>query len=448
MKRDVPPFQTLLKLPVETAAALHYKFRPSVGRLAQWESTCFTRKGSLVQSQQRPPFSIRAVKSAAVMKRLLAGLFHAAGAALWRRRGRRAPTPENVRRIGILHFHYLGDVFLATPAIAVLKRRFPNAVMDAVVKSRAREALLGNPHLREIICFDGLCNDRTREPRTDWRGLFALARRLRGCDLLVDFTGVPASCALAALARPRWSVGFSRSGLGFVFDRELRPVSQIPLVEKYNAVAALAGADAGGQMPAIYLENEIAGSVGVPPLGQGWGANPVSSTRGVYFTLSAGGTAAPPAYDILLHVGAGFPLKLWPVENFRAVAGHFRARSLRVALVGGPSDPAEIVNLTVRQVAALARGCRVYVGLDTGLTHIVASLGVPTVAIYGPTNPRFLPRWPNERVVWTMLACSAAENEQHCAAVPPMRCDFQHRCMRQLDVDRVIQEINQCLAAS
>ncbi|MFA7007105.1 MAG: glycosyltransferase family 9 protein, partial [Verrucomicrobiia bacterium] len=345
------------------------------------------------------------------MKRLLASLIHAVGAALFPRRGRCAPSPENVRRIVVTHFHYIGDVFFATPAIAALKRRFPDAAIDAVVKSRAREVLLGNPHLRKIICFDGLCNDRTRESRTDWRSLFTLARRLRGCDLLVDFTGVPASCALAALARPRWSVGFSRAGFGFVFDRELRPVPEIPLVERYNAVAALAGADAGALMPAVYLGKDTMPS---PP-------------------------------DILLHVGAGFPLKLWPVGNFRAIAEHFRARGVRVALVGGPSDPAEIVGLTLRQVAALARGCRAYVGLDTGLTHIVASLGVPTVAIYGPTNPRFLPRWPNERVVWTELACSAREDEQHCAAVPPMRCGYQQRCMQQLDVERVIQEINECL---
>ncbi|MBI5686676.1 MAG: glycosyltransferase family 9 protein [Verrucomicrobia bacterium] len=349
------------------------------------------------------------------MKPLLASLIHAAGAALFPRRGRRAPAPEDARRIVVTHFHYIGDVFFATPAIAALKCRFPGAALDAVVHSRAREVLLGNPDVREIICFDGLCNDRTREPRTDWRALAALARRLRGCDLLVDFTGVPASCALAALARPRWSVGFSRAGLGFVFDRELRPVPEIPLVDRYNAVAALAGADAGGLMPEIHLGDE---------------------------------NVSLPRYDILLHVGAGFPLKLWPVENFRSIAEHFWLHGLSVALVGGPSDPAEITHLSLRQVAAMARGCRVYVGLDTGLTHIVASLGVPTVAIYGPTNPRFLPRWPHERVVWSQLPCSATEDEQHCAAVPPMRCDFQHRCLQQLGVERVIQEINECLVAS
>jgi ADP-heptose:LPS heptosyltransferase len=402
------------------------------------------------------------------MKRLLANLIHAIGAALFPRRGRPAPAPENVRHIVVTHFHYIGDVFFATPAIAALKRRFPNAALDAVVHSRARDVLLGNPHLREIICFDRLCNDRTREPRTDWRALRTLARQLRDCDLLVDFTGVPASCALAALARPRWSAGFSRAGFGFVFDRELRPVPAVPLVDRYNAVAALAGAEASGLMPAVYPEDDSAfGSAGILPAEQGTErGEALSRNHSARWIATSGRDAAAaqrlsrpevaihlsgtalPACDILLHVGAGFPLKLWPVENFRAVAGHFRARGLRVALVGGPGDPAEITHLSLRQMAAMARGCRVYAGLDTGLTHIVASLGVPTVAIYGPTNPAFLPRWPNERVVCLQRPCSAGENEQHCAAVPPMRCGFQHCCLAQLGVERVVQKINECLVAS
>jgi ADP-heptose:LPS heptosyltransferase len=348
---------------------------------------------------------------------LLSNIIHAFGRALWLRRGRRPPAPESTRRIVATHFHYIGDVFFATAAIAALKRRFPGAAIDVVLKSRSRDVLLGNPAVREIIVFDGLCNDRTRERRTDWPALRKLARRLGGCDLLVDFTGVPASCALAALAGPRWSVGFSRAGLGFVFDREIWPPPNLPLVDRCNALAALVGADAGGPQPRIYLNEED---------------NP------------------PPyvgACDILLHVGAGFPLKLWPIENFEAVARHFRARGLRVALAGGPNDRAEITNLSVRQVAAWARGCRVYVGLDTGMTHIVASLGVPTVAIYGPTNPGYLPRWPCERVVWQELPCSARPDEQHCAACRPMICSH-HSCMRQLSAGKIIDEIEQCLSAS
>ncbi|MCX7825165.1 MAG: glycosyltransferase family 9 protein [Verrucomicrobiae bacterium] len=350
------------------------------------------------------------------LRTLLARWTHALGRRFLSRTKQRPPAVEEVKRILVMQFHYIGDVFFATPAIAALRRRFPNAALDALVKTRGRDVLLGNPHVNDILVFDRLCNDRTREPRTDWAALTRLARRLRGYDLLVDFTGVRASCALAALARPRWSVGFSKSGFGFVFDRELWPVQEWPLFEKCNALVALAGADARGLAPRIWLDDATPGGAG--------------------------------DVDILLHVGAGFPLKLWPVEKFRVVAEHYRARGLRVALVGGPGDPAEVTNLSVRQVAAWARRCRCYVGLDTGLTHIVASLGVPTVTIYGPTNPRFsFWPWPNARRVGIKLACSPGENEEKCAACRPMVCRH-HLCMRMLEPSRVIQEIEPCLAAS
>ena len=352
------------------------------------------------------------------MKALAAKLIHAAGKFLFQRAKRQFPKVEEIKRILVMQFHYVGDVFFATPAIAALKRRFPNAPIDAVVKSRGSDVLLGNPDVNEIIVFDPLCNDRTREPHTDWPGLVGLVKQLRGYDLLVDFTGVRASCVLTALVRPRWSVGFSRSGFGFVFDRELRPVPELPLVEKCDTLAAMAGADTRGLAPRIYLCEKD---------------DPPAHVSGC---------------DILLHVGAGFPLKLWPAEHFAAVAEHFRPRGLRVAIVGGPDDPAEITDLPVRQVAALARRCRCYVGLDSGLTHIVASLGVPTVAIYGPTNPRFsMWPWPNARLVWTKLSCSPADNQEKCAACRPMVCSH-HKCMRLLKPDRVIQEIEQCLATS
>lgn len=354
------------------------------------------------------------IRTLYTMKRLVAAAIHSTGRLLYRRRGRSAPPPGDVTRVLVMNFHYIGDVFFTATAIDGLKRQFPSAQIDALVKTRGRDALLGNPNLHEIIVFDPLCNDRTREPRTRWSALSALAKRLQGYDILIDCTGVPASCILTALARPRFSVGFSGSGFGFVFDEELWPAPDIPIIAKYHALIARVGAQSLDLRPKLHLTDEVASA----------------------------------STDLILHVGAGFSLKRWDIDRFRAVAGHFRSRGLKVMIVGGPADPAETTNLTIRQVAALALRCRAYLGLDTGLTHIVASLGVPTVAIYGPTNPRFsLQPMPNVRRVQLQLECSPAEHERQCAACRPMYCSH-HSCMRQLSEERVIEEIEHCLEIS
>jgi ADP-heptose:LPS heptosyltransferase len=283
------------------------------------------------------------------------------------------------------------------------------------VKTRGRDVLVGHPDIHEIIVFDPLCNDRTREERTRWSALRKLARRLQGYDLIVDCTGVPASCALVAMAKPQWSVGFSNSGFGFVFDQENWPVPDVPFVEKYLSLVQKAGVASTGLQPRIHLNDE---------------SNPASP------------------FDVLLHLGTGFSLKQWGLRNFQSVAEQLRARGLRVATVGGRDDSADITGLTIREVAALANRCRTYVGLDTGLTHIVASLGVPTVAIYGPTNPRFsLQPLPNVRLVRLQLECSPLKDRRQCAACVPMVCSH-HSCMRQITVEQVIREIELCMASS
>ena len=90
---------------------------------------------------------------------------------------------------------------------------------------------------------------------------------------------------------------------------------------------------------------------------------------------------------ILLHPGSGSRTKVWP---------HFNelARSLpeSVILLGPCETPLDVPNsclknLSLAEVADEVRNCRVYVGNDSGITHIAAYWGAPTVALFGPTDP-------------------------------------------------------------
>src|ERR1043166_6508371 len=82
-------------------------------------------------------------------KRLVASLIHAVGRFLFPHLGHHPPTPDSFGRILVMNFHYLGDVFFTTPAIAGLKRRFPKAQIDVLVKSRGRE--IGRASCRERV---------------------------------------------------------------------------------------------------------------------------------------------------------------------------------------------------------------------------------------------------------------------------------------------------------
>lgn len=104
--------------------------------------------------------------------------------------------------------------------------------------------------------------------------------------------------------------------------------------------------------------------------------------------------AEPSGCDVVLHPGSGSPNKNWPMDRYAALAQKLERRGLRVAWSLGPAEehllppngamrlaPESLVHLG--RILARARG---YVGNDTGITHLAAAVGCPTVALFGPTN--------------------------------------------------------------
>ena len=104
---------------------------------------------------------------------------------------------------------------------------------------------------------------------------------------------------------------------------------------------------------------------------------------------------------VALHPGSGSARKNWPAERFASVAALLAARDVVTLLIAGPADATAAAQVTAlagdcvrrvppatldRLVALLGR-CRAYLGNDSGITHLAALTGTPTVAVFGPTDP-------------------------------------------------------------
>jgi heptosyltransferase-1 len=128
---------------------------------------------------------------------------------------------------------------------------------------------------------------------------------------------------------------------------------------------------------------------------------------------------------VLLVPTAGWGAKEWPARNFSSLARLLMDREWRVLINAGPgADPvataiaaesrAELVACNLPQLIEVTRRVRLVVGGDTGPIHLAAALGVPVVALFGPTDPeRTGPRFPGARVRVLRNALSRVDHRRH-----------------------------------
>jgi heptosyltransferase-3 len=169
-----------------------------------------------------------------------------------------------------------------------------------------------------------------------------------------------------------------------------------------------------------------------------------------------------------------FRYKRCTMQGWRDVAAALAARGLRVVATGGPAeaerryldevwDGALVTRrdgqLAWPQLAGLLAQARVYVGPDTSVTHLAAAAGCPTVAIYGPTDPRLWGPWPVGGMEQIWAASGTIQRRGNVWLVqnplPCMPCqlegcerrlDSDSQCLIELPAEQVIAAADQALA--
>jgi len=103
----------------------------------------------------------------------------------------------------------------------------------------------------------------------------------------------------------------------------------------------------------------------------------------------------------VIHPFSGSPKKCWPLERFQEVSRQLE-RQMPVRWCAGPEEPLPgAVRIDdLYELACWLATARVYIGNDSGITHLAAAVGAPVVALFGLTNPNiWAPRGPNVRVI-------------------------------------------------
>jgi len=300
-----------------------------------------------------------------------------------------------MRRILLVKTSSLGDVVHNFPVATDLRARFPQAEIDWAVEASLSELPTLHPAISQVIPVELRRWRRALLSPATWREISALRALLhdRAYDAVVDTQGLVKSAFIARLA-PGMRYGLdwasAREPLGPFYNRTFRVSWKLHAVERNRQLAAQALGYAR-EAPAHY-------GIAAP-----------SEQSDAHDWM--GPLAAKP-YAVLLH-GTSAHAKLWPEHQWVKLGDHLQHVGLVPVLLWGSGDEQmrseRIVKLlkqaivaprlALSQIAALLARADAVFGVDTGLAHLAAALGRPTIGIYCATDPSATGLYGSERAV-------------------------------------------------
>ena len=287
-----------------------------------------------------------------------------------------------MKRILVVVTRRIGDVLLSTPLIRSLRHAFPESEIDVLVFEGTEGILMGNPDVNHVI----LINHRLKFGKH----LAFLAKLWRRYDLAVSLIPGDRPTLYACIA--------GKKSIGLLIDSKEQSWKK-KLLSRWVPFDNL-------NTHTVSMNLAIAKALGIEPCHE--------------VVISWKPEDAAPAFDFdqpyaVLHVYPMYAYKMWKKEAWIELAQWLDRKGLRIVLTGGsneaevryiadllPRFPENTIDLSGKLslggVAHLLSHARAYVGPDTAVTHMAAASGIPTVALFGPSNPVKWGPWPKAYV--------------------------------------------------
>ncbi len=328
---------------------------------------------------------------------------------------------EKPERILIIHKGGLGDFILCLPAFGSIRRYYPEARIE----------LMGYPRILQLVEGRWYVDQGNSIDQAGLGSYYLKDGKLNGA-LSRYFGGFHRAFLFLQDRGKIFSDNIRKTGIGGVFPISPRPEKgrRIHVIDHMLSSLSSMGIPPGGSIPRIFLLEE-----------DRWFAEEWLREGNDYEGVEKGVVA--------IHPGSGSRKKLWPIENFLDLAARIASDlRLRTILFIGPAEreylgsglermrsisPMWAEDLPLIHVASLLDRCRCYIGNDSGITHLAAAVGIPTIALFGPTDPEIWgPRGERVAILRKNPGCSPCTEEELG------RCN-QRRCVELIEVEEVME---------
>ena len=346
-------------------------------------------------------------------------------------------SQERIERILLIRLRNIGDVLLMVPTIRAFREAFPRAYLAAAVNAGTEEMLTGNPLLDEVMVFDPRWKALPWRQRIARETAFVREVHRRKFDLAVNLTEGDRGTFLCLASRARFKVGmYHPRGLwwkGRIYDHLVHPPDwKAHTVDQMLEVPRSLGLHPRDRRVEIFYAPEDRESVDRLLAAQGVGAQtPV----------------------VHIHPTSRWLFKCWRDEAMAAVIDALEdSGKVRAVLTSGGEEremkkidsilkacrtrPVNLAGkVTLKQLAALSRRSRVFLGVDTAPMHIAAAVGIPVVALFGPSGEFNWGPWGEGHVV--------IKKDLECRPCGKDGCEGskRSRCLEEITEEEVIREV-------
>jgi heptosyltransferase-2 len=324
--------------------------------------------------------------------------------------------------------NWVGDAIMALPALRAVRKRFPEAEI----------AIAARPYVADIYRDQDICNQLIAyDPNGLHAGFSGRARlaaelRLQKFDVALLLQNAFDAAWLAWRANIPERIGYARDARSLLLTKAV-PVPQreeIPTHEKFYYLELVRRV---GWIDSIQDDSFIA--LGVP-----------DEKRQITAEFLKKSGVRQGVRRIAIGAGASYgSAKCWPPSRFADVANRLQSEADADVILFGTAAEASVsaaitaemrrppIDLTgktaIADLPALLSQCHLFIGNDSGAMHVAAAVGLPIVAVFGPTDPfGTAPVTPR---------CTIVQEKPYCSPCFLRRCPTDHRCMTAVTADMI-----------
>jgi heptosyltransferase-3 len=359
-------------------------------------------------------------------------------------RGEDSPQPlgparwdwQSVRSVLVVRLRSIGDTVLATPSLYALKRFLPHARIDILLEDWVAPVLEGFEYVDNIITLK----------RGSTAARAGVARHIRAAryDVAYNLHGGTTATLLTRASGASHRVGYSSYQYRRLHNH-LAPSSSI-LWQR-------------DKTHSVEQQLALLGWTGVPVTDRPATQLAVTDQAAARISelLRANGVDAPSTPLAIIHPTAAFDTKQWATDRFARVSESLSARGFSVVVItaGTEAHVAEtlkqdsatpvitLTNLSLPEVTALVSRAHLFVGNDSGIAHMAAAVGAPSVVIFGSSNTA---HWRP----WAKAAAEVVLEEMECQPCHGYFCEKfeQPECIKRVPVERVVAAVERVLRES